>query len=116
MQATIWHNPNCGTSRKTLAILEEAPGVDLTVIEYLKNPPSRAKLEQLFRDAGMTPQEGLRVRGSPAEELGLTKDDATADQILDAMAQDPILINRPLVETEKGVKLCRPQELVHELL
>ncbi|NCN85963.1 MAG: arsenate reductase (glutaredoxin) [Sphingomonadales bacterium] len=116
MQATIWHNPNCGTSRKTLAILEEAPGVDLTVIEYLKNPPSRAKLEQLFRDAGMTPQEGLRVRGSPAEELGLTKDDATADQILDAMAQEPILINRPLVETEKGVKLCRPQELVHELL
>jgi len=116
MQATIWHNPNCGTSRKTLAILEEAPGVDLTVIEYLKNPPSRAKLEQLFRDAGMTPQEGLRVRGSSAEELGLTKDDATADQILDAMAQEPILINRPLVETEKGVKLCRPQELVHELL
>jgi len=116
MQATIWHNPNCGTSRKTLAILKEAPGVDLTVIEYLKNPPSRAKLEQLFRDAGMTPQEGLRVRGSPAEELGLTKDDATADQILDAMAQEPILINRPLVETEKGVKLCRPQELVHELL
>jgi len=116
MQATIWHNPNCGTSRKTLAILEEAPGVDLTVIEYLKNPPSRAMLEQLFRDAGMTPQEGLRVRGSPAEELGLTKDDATADQILDAMAQEPILINRPLVETEKGVKLCRPQELVHELL
>lgn len=116
MKATIWHNPKCGTSRKTLAILEETPGIDLTVVEYLKEPPSRAKLEQLFRDAGMTPQEGLRVRGSPAEELGLTKDNATANQILDAMAKEPILINRPLVETEKGVKLCRPQDLVQEIL
>jgi arsenate reductase len=116
MKATIWHNPQCGTSRKTLAILEESPGVDLTVVEYLKNPPSRGKLEQLFSDAGMTPQEGLRVRGSPAEELGLTKEDATADQILDAMAQEPILINRPLVETDKGVRLCRPQDLVQEIL
>lgn len=116
MKATIWHNPKCGTSRKTLAILEETPGVDLTVIEYLKNPPGRAKLEQLYSDAGMTPQEGLRVRGSPAEELGLTKDEATADQILDAMAQEPILINRPLVETDKGVRLCRPQDLVQEIL
>ena len=116
MKATIWHNPKCGTSRKTLAILEEAPGVDVTVVEYLKNPPSRAKLEQLFRDAGMSPQEGLRVRGSPAEELGLTKDDATADQILDAMAREPMLINRPLVETDKGVRLCRPQDLVQEIL
>lgn len=116
MKATIWHNPNCGTSRKTLAILEETPGVDLTVIEYLKHPPSRAKLEQLFTDAGMTPQQGLRVRGSAAEELGLTKEDASADQILDAMAKDPILINRPLVETDKGVRLCRPQELVREIL
>ncbi|MEH6700972.1 arsenate reductase (glutaredoxin) [Parasphingorhabdus sp.] len=116
MKATIWHNPKCGTSRKTMAILEETPGVDLTVIEYLKNPPTRAKLEQLFGDAGITPQEGLRVRGSPAEELGLTKDDATADQILDAMAEDSSLINRPLVETDKGVRLCRPQELVQEIL
>ena len=116
MKATIWHNPKCGTSRKTLAILEETPGIDLTVVEYLKEPPSRAKLEQLFRDAGMTPQEGLRVRGSPAEELGLTEDNATANQILDAMAKEPILINRPLVETEKGVKLCRPQDLVQEIL
>ena len=116
MKATIWHNPKCGTSRKTLAILKETPGVELTVVEYLKHPPSRAKLKQLFDDAGMTPQEGLRVRGSPAEELGLTKADATADQILDAMAEEPILINRPLVETDKGVRLCRPQELVHEIL
>ena len=116
MKATIWHNPKCGTSRKTLAILEEAPDVDLTVVEYLKNPPSRTKLEQLYRDAGMTPQEGLRVRGAPAEELGLTKDSATADQILDAMSEEPILINRPLVETDKGVRLCRPQEIVREIL
>ena len=116
MQATIWHNPKCGTSRKTLAILEETPGVELTVIEYLKDPPSRSKLEQLFRDAGMTPQQGLRVRGSPAEELGLTKDDASADQILDAMARAPMLIERPLVETDKGVRLCRPQDIVQEIL
>ncbi|MGI9363282.1 MAG: arsenate reductase (glutaredoxin) [Parasphingorhabdus sp.] len=116
MKATIWHNPNCGTSRKTLALLEEAPGVDVTVVEYLKNPPTRDKLEQLYRDAGITPREGLRTRGSPAEELGLTDESATADQILDAMAADPILIERPLVETDKGVRLCRPQEKVQEIL
>ncbi len=116
MKATIWHNPKCGTSRKTLAILQESEGVELTVVEYLKTAPSRDKLAQLYRDAGMTPQEGLRVRGSPAEELGLTKDDASADAILDAMAKEPILINRPLVETEKGVRLCRPQDIVHEIL
>ena len=113
MKATIWHNPKCGTSRKTLAILEEA-GADLTVVEYLKEAPSRAKLDQLFRDAGMTPQEGLRLRGTDAEERGLP--DADADTVLDAMAAEPILINRPLVETEKGVRLCRPQERVHEIL
>ena len=113
MKATIWHNPKCGTSRKTLALLEEA-GTDLTVIEYLKEAPSRQKLDQLFRDAGMTPHEGLRLRGTNAEERGLP--DADADTILDAMAADPILINRPLVETEKGVRLCRPQDLVHEIL
>ncbi len=116
MKATIWHNPKCGTSRKTLALLEEAPGVEVTVVEYLKNPPSRAKLEQLYRDAGITPHEGLRTRGSPAEEMGLTDDSATADQILDAMAKEPILINRPLVETDKGVRLCRPQERVQEII
>ncbi|GAB5483134.1 arsenate reductase (glutaredoxin) [Sphingorhabdus sp. EL138] len=116
MKATIWHNPKCGTSRKTLALLEEAPGVDVTVVEYLKNPPSRAKLEQLYSDAGITPREGLRTRGSPAEEMGLTDDKATADEILDAMATEPILIERPLVETDKGVRLCRPQERVQEII
>ena len=114
MKATIWHNPKCGTSRKTLAILEEMPGVEVTVIEYLKNPPTRAKLAQLYKDAGITPQEGLRIRGTDAKERGLP--DADADTVLDAMAAEPILIERPLVETDKGVALCRPQDKVRELL
>ena len=114
MQATIWHNPNCGTSRKTLAILQEATGVALTVVEYLKNPPSTEKLRQLYRDAGLTPQQGLRLRGTDAEERGLPQaSDAT---VLAAMQADPILIERPLVETDKGVRLCRPQEKVLEIL
>jgi arsenate reductase (glutaredoxin) len=115
MKATIWHNPDCGTSRKTLAILQETSGVELSVIEYKKTPFSRAKLEQLFTDAGLTPRDALRTRGSPAEELGLI-DGASADRILDAMAADAILVERPFVETEKGVRLCRPQEKVHEIL
>ena len=114
MKATIWHNPKCGTSRNTLAILQERDGVDVEVIEYLKNPPTRDKLAQLFRDAGMTPAEGLRLRGTDAEERGLP--DADADTVLDAMAAEPILINRPLVETGKGVRLCRPKETVEEIL
>jgi arsenate reductase len=114
MKATIWHNPNCGTSRKTLDILRETPGVDVEVVEYLKAPPSRDTLKQLYKDAGISPREGLRTRGSPAEELGLL--DADADTILNAMAKEPILIERPLVRTEKGVRLCRPQDVVHEIL
>ena len=114
MKTTIWHNPACGTSRKTLAILQETPGVDLTVVEYLKTPPTAAKLAQLYRDAGMTPAQGLRLRGTDAEERGLP---AASDQaILAAMVADPILIERPLVETDKGVLLCRPQEKVFEIL
>ncbi|MBX7493847.1 arsenate reductase (glutaredoxin) [Qipengyuania sp. 1NDW9] len=114
MKATIFHNPKCGTSRKTLAILENLSKVDVEVVEYLKDPPSREKLAQLFKDAGMTPNEGLRLRGTDAEERGLP--DADADEVLDAMAADPILINRPLVETERGVRLCRPQDTVLEIL
>ncbi|MEM7665909.1 MAG: arsenate reductase (glutaredoxin) [Pseudomonadota bacterium] len=114
MKATIWHNPKCGTSRKTLAILEERDGVDVTVVEYLKNPPSRDKLAQLYRDAGITPEQGLRIRGTDAKERGLP--DADADTVLDAMAAEPILIERPLVETDKGVRLCRPQDVVFEIL
>ena len=114
MNATIWHNSACGTSRKTLAILQDTPGVNLTVIEYLRDPPSAAKLAQLYRDAGLTPQQGLRLRGTDAEQRGLTlADDAT---VLAAMAADPRLIERPLVQTEKGVRLCRPQDLVREIL
>lgn len=113
MKATIWHNPACGTSRKTLALLEER-GAQVEVIEYLKHPPSRDKLVQLYRDAGMTPGEGLRLRGTDAEERGLPA--ASPDQVLDAMTADPRLIERPLVETAKGVRLCRPQERVLEIL
>lgn len=114
MKATIWHNPKCGTSRNTLAILEDRAGVDVTVIEYLKQPPSRAKLAQLFADAGMEPAAGLRIRGTDAKERGLTE--ADADTVLDAMAAEPALIERPLVETDKGVRLCRPKETVEEIL
>jgi arsenate reductase (glutaredoxin) len=116
MKATIWHNPACGTSRKTLAILEETPGVDVTVIEYLKTPPTRDALATLYKKAGMTPREGMRQMGTPAEELGLTDPAVSDDAILDAMMQHPILIQRPLVETDKGVALCRPQEKVRDLL
>ena len=114
MKATIWHNPACGTSRKTLAILEETPGVTVTVIEYLKHPPATGKLAQLYRDAGITPQQGLRIRGTDAEERGLPSADAAT--VLAAMAADSKLIERPLVETDKGVRLCRPQEKVLEIL
>ena len=114
MKATIWHNPGCGTSRNTLAALQAVPGIDLTVTEYLKDPPSAAKLAQLYRDAGLTPQQGLRLRGTDAEERGLpAADDAT---VLAAMAAEPRLIERPLVETDKGVRLCRPMDRVHEIL
>jgi arsenate reductase (glutaredoxin) len=113
MKATIWHNPNCGTSRNTLALLQER-GVEVEVIEYLKNTPSREKLAQLYRDAGITPQQGLRLRGTDAEERGLTA--AGDDEVLAAMAADPILIERPLVETEKGVRLCRPADKCEEIL
>ncbi|PKB14740.1 arsenate reductase [Novosphingobium kunmingense] len=114
MKATIWHNQSCGTSRKTLAILEETPGLAVTVIEYLKTPPSADKLAQLYRDAGITPQQGLRLRGTDAEERGLPQ--AGDAEVLAAMAADPKLVERPLVETDKGVRLCRPQDRVREIL
>ena len=113
MHATIYHNPACGTSRKTLDLLRQS-GADVTVIEYLKAPYERAKLEQLLRDAKLSPKEALRLRGTDAEERGLPDaDDAT---ILAAMVANPAYVNRPLVETDKGVRLCRPQEVVHEIL
>ena len=114
MKATIWHNPKCGTSRKTLALLESRDVLELTVVEYLKHPPTRAKLAQLYADAGIIPAEGLRIRGTDAEERGLPTADAAT--VLDAMIADPRLIERPLVETSRGVRLCRPMELVEEIL
>ena len=115
MKATIFHNPLCGTSRKTLAILEES-GAEVTVIEYLKHPPARDTLESLYNRAGMSARDGLRAKESLADELGLNDPATSNDAILDAMMAHPILINRPLVETAKGVRLCRPQEVVREIL
>lgn len=114
MKATIWHNSACGTSRKTLAILEEMPGVEIEIVQYLKTPYSEAKLRQLFKDAGMTAREALRLRGTDAEERGLG--DAAEDAIIAAMVENPAYVNRPFVETEKGVRFCRPQDVVREIL
>ena len=111
MKATIYHNPLCGTSRKTLDILRES-GCDVWVHEYLKNPPSRDELKSLYKRAGISPREGLRAKEEAASGLA----EASDDEILDAMMRDPILINRPLVETDKGVRLARPSETVKEIL
>ena len=114
MKATIWHNPNCSKSRQVLAMLEDQPGLELEVVLYLKTPPRAEKLAQLYRDAGMTARDGLRLSGTDAAERGLTTaDDAT---VTAAMAADPRLIERPLVETDKGVRLCRPPEKLLEIL
>jgi len=115
MKATIYHNPMCGTSRKTLDILTQS-GADVSIHEYMKTPPSREVLARLYERAGLTPRQGLRSKEPLAEELGLTRPDVTDDDVLDAMIAHPILINRPIVETEKGVRLCRPQDLVREIL
>lgn len=114
MKATIWHNPECGKSRATLEILQGREGVDVTVIEYLEDPPTREKLAQLYRDAGMPPRQGVRTFKTDAEARGLTQ--ADDDTVLDAMMAEPRLIERPLVETDKGVRLCRPPERVEEIL
>jgi arsenate reductase len=115
MKAKIYHNPMCGTSRKTLEILRDS-GADVWIHEYLKQPPTREELAQLYRRAGITPREGLRAKEPLACELGLDRPDVTDDEVLDAMVAHPILINRPLVETDKGVRLCRPQDVVREIL
>ena len=112
MKATIYHTPRCSKSRETLALLEGAPGVEVEIVEYLKTPPSRAALAALYAKAGMTPRDGLRKGEDGSKALKGADDDA----ILDAMAADPILIERPLVETDKGVRLGRPPEKVHEIL
>ncbi|MBX3595505.1 arsenate reductase (glutaredoxin) [Sphingomonas sp.] len=111
MKATIYHNPRCSKSREALALLNDA-GADVTVIEYLKSPPGRAELARLYAKAGMSPRDGLRKGEDGAKALK----DADDDAILDAMAADPILIERPLVETDKGVRLGRPPETIREIL
>jgi arsenate reductase len=115
MKTTIYHNPMCGTSRKTLEILRDS-GCDVWIQEYLKNPPSRDELKRLYNRAGISPREGLRAREPIAGELGLNEPGVTDDQILDAMVAHPILIERPIVETANGVRLCRPQDKVREIL
>lgn len=114
MKATIWHNPRCSKSRETLAILEAAPGVEVEVIDYLKTPPDRVELARLYQRAGITPRDGLRAGEAIARELDLGH--ADNDAILDAMILHPILIERPLVETKRGVRLGRPPEKVREIL
>ena len=115
MTVTIWHNPACGTSRNTLAMIR-ASGEEPVVIEYLKEPPSRARLKELIDAMGITPRDLLREKGTPYAELGLSDPALSDDQLLDAMLAHPILINRPIVETPRGTRLCRPSEAVLDLL
>jgi len=115
MDVIIYHNPACGTSRNALAMIRNA-GIEPHVIEYLKTPPSRALLVQLIQRAGLTPRGLLREKGTPYAELGLDDPALSDEQILDAMLAHPILINRPLVVTPLGVRLCRPSETVLDIL
>ena len=115
MTATIYHNPACGTSRNTLAMIRAA-GTEPTVIEYLKTPPTRAELLDLVRRMGIPLRDVLRRKGTPYDELGLGDATLPYEALLDAVDRHPILINRPIVVTAKGVRLCRPSELVLEML
>ncbi|TCL71820.1 arsenate reductase [Rhizobium sp. BK251] len=115
MDATIYHNPDCGTSRNTLAMIRNA-GIEPTVIEYLKDPPSRERLAELIADAGLTVRQAVREKGTSYAELGLDDSALTDTQLLDAMLDHPILINRPFVVTPLGTRLCRPSEIVLEIL
>lgn len=111
----IYHNPECGTSRNTLAMIRNA-GIEPHVVEYLKTPPSRAMLVSLIERAGITPRALLREKGTPFAELGLADETLSDDALVDAMMAHPILINRPLVVSPLGVKLCRPSEAVLDLI
>ncbi len=115
MTITIYHNPACGTSRNTLALIRNS-GDEPEVIEYLQHPPSRETLQQLIRDAGLTVRAAIREKGTPYAELGLDDQSLSDEQLLDAMLAHPILINRPFVVTAIGTCLCRPSELVLEIL
>jgi arsenate reductase (glutaredoxin) len=115
MTVTIYHNPDCGTSRNTLAMIRNA-GIEPIVIEYLHNPPSRDVLKTMIADAGLNVREAIREKGTPFEELGLADPALSDDALLDAMLAHPILINRPFVVTPMGTRLCRPSEVVLEIL
>ena len=115
MTVTIYHNPACGTSRNTLAMIR-ATGEEPNVIEYLKTPPSRDTLKDLLISMGMRPRDILRQKGTPYAELGLDDPTLSDDAVLDAMMEHPILINRPIVQTPLGTKLCRPSEAVLDIL
>ncbi|KLU25986.1 arsenate reductase [Caballeronia mineralivorans PML1(12)] len=115
MDITIYHNPACGTSRNTLALIRNA-GIEPEVIEYLKTPPSRTTLSRLIKDAGLSVREALREKEKLFAELGLADASLTDEQLLDAMLAHPILINRPFVVTPAGTRLCRPSELLLEIL
>jgi arsenate reductase len=115
IDVTIYHNPECGTSRNTLAMIQNA-GIEPTVIEYLKTPPSRDVLVKMIADAGLSVRGAIREKGTPYAELGLANPELTDDQLLDAMLKDPILINRPFVLTPIGTRLSRPSEVVLDIL
>ena len=115
MDVVIYHNPKCGTSRNTLGLIRNA-GIEPHIIDYLKCPPTRPLLKELIARAGLTVREALREKGTPFQDLGLADPALTDDDLLDAMMAHPILISRPFVVTPKGVRLCRPSELVLDLL
>jgi arsenate reductase len=115
MDVTIYHNPDCGTSRNTLELIQHA-GIQPTVIEYLKTPPTRDQLAKMIADAGLTVRQAIREKGTPYAALGLDNPALTDDQLFDAMLKDPILINRPFVITPMGTRLSRPSEVVLDIL
>ncbi len=115
MAVTIYHNPACGTSRNTLAMIRDA-GIEPTIIEYLKTPPDRKTLVSLIERIGKGVRAVVREKGTPYAEMGLADVSLSDDALIDAMLRHPILINRPIVVTPRGVRLCRPAETVHEIL
>ncbi|MEQ8599630.1 MAG: arsenate reductase (glutaredoxin) [Devosia sp.] len=115
MSVTIYHNPDCGTSRNTLAMIRGA-GIEPEVILYLETPPSRERLVDLIDRAGLTVRDAIRVKDTPYFELGLDNEALSDEELIEAMLANPILINRPFVETEHGVRLCRPSEIVLDIL
>jgi arsenate reductase len=115
MAVTIWHNPKCATSRKVLEMIRQK-GVEPEIVEYVKTPPSGADIKTVLKEAGLTPRELLRRKGTPYDELGLDDPKLSDAALIAAMAKHPILIERPVVRSQKGTRLCRPPERVREIL